>query len=272
MEKNLLMNKFYIPFQPTLTQAGLKQFGLTLLSTLSCEVLKGKVHSYLQIRADRPTPYPVIPDGTQAIYISPQGLMIGGAQQEAKDIPLLEPGEYFGIWFYPGALRYFFNLNLSEITGQFVDEKYFQCRYFSKLHTEIYRHANFVERVNVCNSWLLRQYSHKPTTKFDHALQLIYQSFGNEKISQIANKIGWSSRHLNREFLQHIGLSTKSFSQIVRVQSLCKRLYLNPNQPLSTGLELGYFDQAHLIKEFKKHLILTPSDFFSRFMSDLYNC
>lgn len=260
-----------MPFQPTLTQTGLKQFGLTLQSSQPCEVLKGKVHSYLQISAERPTPYPVMPDGTQAIYISSQGLMIGGAQLEARDIQLLEPGEYFGIWFYPGALRYFFDLNLNEISGQFVDEKYFRCRYFSRLHTEIYRYTAFVERAHICDSWLLRRYSHKPATKFDVALQLIYQSFGSEKISQLANKVGWSSRHLNRQFLQHTGLSTKSFSQIVRVQSACKKLYLNQNQSLSVALELGYFDQPHLIKEFKKHLTSTPSDFFSRFMSDLYN-
>ncbi|WP_126452481.1 AraC family transcriptional regulator [Sulfuriflexus mobilis] len=265
------MSKLYIPFQPTLTEAGLGQFGLTLQSKQPCDVLKGKVHSYLQISAKRPTPYPVIPDGTQAIYFSSQGLMIGGAQIEARDIQLLEPGEYFGIWFYPGALRYFFELNLSEISGQFVDEKYFQCRYIPDLHAEIYRYTDFVERANICDAWLLRRYSDKPVTKFDIALQQIYQSFGSEKISELANKVGWSSRHLNRQFLQHTGLSTKSFSQIIRVQSVCKELYVNPNQPLSAVLELGYFDQPHLIKEFKKHLISTPGDFFSRFMSDLYN-
>lgn len=265
------MRKLFIPFQPTLTEAGLRQFGLTLQCSSPCEALKDKVHSYLQISAERPTPYPVMPDGTQAIYISSQGLMVGGAQLEARDVQLLEPGEYFGIWFYPGALRYFFDLNLNEISGQFVDEKYFQCHYFSRLHTEIYRHTAFIERANICESWLLSRYSYKSATKFDMALQLIYQSFGSEKVSQIAKKVDWSSRHLNRQFLQHTGLGTKSFSQIVRVQSVCKQLYLNPDISLSTALELGHFDQPHLIKEFKKYLISTPGNYFSRFMSDLYN-
>lgn len=265
------MSKLYIPFQPTITQAGLKQFGLTLQFSQPCEALKDKVHFYLQIKAEKPTPYPVIPDGTQAIYFSSQGATIAGAQLTALDVQLLEPGEYFGIWFYPGALRSFFDLNLNEITGQFVDDKYFQCRYFSKLYIDIYRYKDFFDRANVCESWLLKRYSHKPTTRFDIALQLIYKSFGREPIFQLANNIGCSTRHLNRLFLQYTGLGTKSFSQVVRVQNICRQLYLSPNQSLSRSLEFGYSDQPHLIKEFKKHLLATPSEFVSNFMSDLYN-
>jgi len=265
------MSNLYEPFQATLTQHGLKQLGLTLKSSKPCELLKEKVYSYLQIKAERPTPYPVMPDGTQAIYISAQGSMITGAQYETRNVQLLEPGEYFGIWFYPGALRYFFDLDLNEISGLLVDNHYFQCDQFSKLHDEIYRYTDFIERAKICESWLLRRYSYNSSTKFDLALQLVYQSSGSEKVSQIAKKVGWSSRHLNRQFMQHVGLGTKSFSQVVRVQSVCKQLYLQPDVPLSRGLEIGYFDQSHLIKEFKQHLISTPGEFLSCFMSDLYN-
>jgi AraC-like DNA-binding protein len=265
------MSKLYEPFQATLTKAGLKHFGLRLRSSQPCGILKGKVHSYLQINAQRPSPYPVMPDGTQAIYISNQGSMIAGAHNKTRVIQLLKPGEYFGIWFYPGALRYFFNLNLNDISNQIVDNNYLQCNNFSRLHAEIYRCTDFVERTKICESWLLRRYSYQPATKFDQALQLIFQSSGSEKISQIAKTIGWSSRHLNRQFLQHTGLGTKSFSKIIRLQSVCKQLYQQPNMSLTIALETGYFDQPHLIKEFRQHLISTPRSFFSHFMSDLYN-
>lgn len=210
------MRESYKPFQPTLTQPGLSKLGLSRKSRLPCDALLGIVHSYLQITAEKPTQYPIMPDCTQAIYISPQGSLIGGAQIEARDMQLLQPGEYFGIWFYPGALRHFFDLNLSEISGQIVDNSYFSCREFLQLHNEIYRHDDFHSRANVCEQWLLIQYSKQPVTKLDHALSLIYQSLGSEKVWHIANKVGWSSRHLNRQFLQFTGLNTKTFSQIVR--------------------------------------------------------
>ncbi|HBA33408.1 MAG TPA: hypothetical protein DCZ12_04655 [Gammaproteobacteria bacterium] len=265
------MSKFYNPFQPTLTHHGLKQFNLSMESIRPCEFFRGKVFSFLQIKAEIPTPYPVMPDGTQAVYISPKGSMIGGAQLSAQDMHLLEPGEYFGIWFYPGALRHFFDLDLSEITGQFVEKSYFACRYFSQLHNEIYEKNSFKERVNICESWLLSRYLPKPMTNFDAALQLIYQSFGSDRVSWIADRVGWSCRHLNRHFLRHTGLTTKSFSQVVRAQHACWELYKNQHNSKMTTQEMGYFDQSHLIKDFKKHFASTPDDFFSRFMSDLYN-
>lgn len=265
------MSELYTPFQPTLTKSGLLQLGLSIEAKAPCEALRGVVHSYLQIKADRRTPYPVLPDGTQAIYISPQGAMIGGALTETREVPLLQPGKYFGIWFYPGALRHLFALNLSEITGQFVDKEYFQCRAFFQLHSKIYDYEAFNDRASICERWVLGRYAKKQDTRFDYALSIIYQSFGGEKVGTIANKVGWSSRHLNRQFLEHTGLNTKVFSQIVRAQSLCKQLYFGSTGSMNAPLELAYYDQSHLIKEFKKYFNSTPGEFVNKYMSDFYN-
>lgn len=265
------MNELYRPFQPTLTEAGLQRFELSLQYSPAGEMLRGIVHSYLQISAVKPTPYPVMPDGTQAVYISPHGSIIGGAQSRACDVQILQAGDYFGIWFYPGALRYFFDLDLFEITDQFVDNQYFPCRQFSQLHNNIYQQQNFQQRAHVCEQWLLRQFKPVPATPFDHALSLVYQSFGNIKVGQLATMVGWSSRHLNRLFRLHTGLSSKTFAQTIRIQHACKQLYISPGDSLNTALELGFFDQPHLIKDFKKRLSSSPGTFFDRFMSDFYN-
>lgn len=197
--------------------------------------------------------------------------MIGGAQLEAREIQLLEPGEYFGIWFLPGALRHFVDLNLSEISGQFVDGSYFEAPGFQALHDEIYSHRKFTARVGTCERWLLELYAYKPVANFDHALSVIYQSAGNEKVGVVAEKVGWSSRHLNRQFLQYTGLSTKVFSQIIRAQGVCKQLYCKPGFSLSVSLNSDYYDQSHLIKAFKKFLKSTPGEFVRQSMSDFYN-
>ncbi|NOX42643.1 MAG: AraC family transcriptional regulator [Gammaproteobacteria bacterium] len=214
---------------------------------------------------------PVIPDGTQAVFISPHSTQIGGAQSQALDMQILQPGDYFGIRFYPGALRHFFSLNLTEITDKFVDSEYFPCRYFSQLHNHIYQQGNFLQRVRVCEQWLLRHFTPQLPNSFDQALNLIYQSDGNIEISKLANVIGLSSRHLNRLFRQYIGLSTKTFAQTIRIQSACKQLYKNPKSSLKTAVELGFFDQAHLLKDYKQRLLLSPCSLFDRFRSDFYN-
>ena len=265
------MNQIYKPFQPTLTETGLRKLVLSLQYSLPNKRLIGVVHSYLQVSTANPTPYPVLPDGSQAIFISPQGVIVGGAQTLARDIPMLYPGEYFGIRFYPGVLRHFFDLNLSEITEQFVDQKYIPCPLFDNLHNQIYECPKFHARAQVCEQWLLRHFNPVVNTPFDQALTSIYQSFGNIRIDQLARKVGWSSRHLNRLFRLNTGLSTKTFSQTVRIQHACRQLYLNPESSLKTAGDLGFFDQAHLLNDFKKRLSASPSVLFDRFKSDFYN-
>jgi AraC-like DNA-binding protein len=48
-------------------------------------------------------------------------------------------------------------------------------------------------------------------------------------------------------------------------------MFALPGGYLNTALELGFYDQSHLIRDFKKHLLLSPGAFLQRFMSDFYN-
>jgi len=258
-------------FQPTITRSGLANFGLTLKTSHPCDALKGTVHSYLQIKAEKATPYPVIPDGTQSIFISPQGSIIGGAQLQTRDMQILEAGEYFGIRFYSGALRHFFKLDLSEITDQFVGNEYLPCAFFHNLHELIYQQSNYHKRVNISENWLMNNFQPQPNSRFDQALHLVYQSSGNVKINDLAKSVDCSSRHLSRSFQLHTGLNTKTFTKIIRMQHACRQLYITPRESLDAALALGFFDQSHLIKDFRKHLLSTPFDFSKRFRSDFYN-
>ena len=115
------MNDLYKPFQPTLTDSGLKSFGLSLKQAPVSKALTGIVHSYLQVTTTKPTPYPIIPDGTQAFFMSPLGIKIGVINKHAFDLQLLQRGEYFGVRFNPGALRCFLDIDLSEFSEQIVN-------------------------------------------------------------------------------------------------------------------------------------------------------
>ena len=234
-------------------------------------LLSRAVHSYIQIRCNKPTLYPVMPDGTQAVFISSSGVLFGGAQTQARDICLTEKGDYFGIRFLPGALRYFFDLNLSEITDQFTDASYLPCETFHNLHYGLYSQTDFCGRANVCEQWLLSHYRPLPKSPFDHALSLIYRYSGTRRICDLADDVGWSSRHLNRLFHQHTGMNTKAFSRIVRAQHIGNLLFSKPHNMLDVALESGFYDQSHFLKDFQQTMQLSPSALLKRYMSDFYN-
>lgn len=266
------MTNLYSPFQPLLTDSGLRRFSFKKKEYPVSAGLRGIVHSYLQVSTLKPSDYPIIPDGTQALFVSQYGTLIYGGVTQALDLKLPAPGEYFGVRFYLGALRHLFKVNINEIGNQVVDSGFLSSAFVSRLHETIYQYASFSSRAKICDQWLLQQLEYQPPNVFDRALASIYRSCGNINITKdLAAYVGVSSRHLNRLFQQHTGLSTKSFAQTIRFQHASRYLSEQPEDSLKVALKTGYFDQSHLLKDFKIRLEESPVSFFNRFMSDFYN-
>lgn len=261
----------YNPFQPTLTKPGLALSGLEQDVLYPAGILAGKVHSFLQIRAKRATRYMIMPDGTQALFISPAKCMLGGTHVKAYEMSLLGLGVYFGIRFYPGALRHFFSTDASDITGSFADEQYLPGTGLSSLSDRIYSQGEFFARAKVCEQWLLDHYKPAPLSILDRALQCIYKAKGNIRVDALSKAVGCCSRHLNRYFSFNTGVSVKSFIQIVRIQSVYKQRYINPQNTLQAALAAGYYDQAHFLNTAKKMLPEPQRVFFEQIKSDFYN-
>jgi AraC-like DNA-binding protein len=269
---NCRMTNLYVPFQPLLTDSGLQRFSFNLQECQASTGLKGIVHSYLQIHTPKPSAYPMIPDGTQALFVGQHGSMISGGIRQALELQLPAAGDYFGIRFQPGALRHLFNVDINEIGGGVVDSQFLPSAFIKHLHESLFDVADFRSRARICDQWLLQQLARQPLNTFDQALDCIYRACGNMNITQVlAKQVGISSRHLNRLFQQHTGLSTKSFAQTIRFQYACAQLFKQPANSLEVALKTGYFDQAHLLKECKVRLAQSPVPFFERFMSDFYN-
>lgn len=266
------MTALYAPFQPLLTDSGLQRFSFNLQQSSASAGLKGIVHSYLQIRTPKPSSYPMIPDGTQALFVGQQGTMISGGISQAMELQLPAAGEYFGIRFQPGALRHLFKVDVNEIGNGVVDSQFLPSAFIKHLHETLFEVSSFRSRARICDQWLLQQLERQPRSAFDQALDCIYRACGNINITQsLANQVGISSRHLNRLFQQHTGLNSKSFAQTIRFQYACVELFKQPANSLDIALKSGYFDQAHLLKECKARLAQSPVPFFERFMSDFYN-
>ena len=84
------------------------------------------------------------------------------------------------------------------------------------------------------------------------AYDRIITSGGRTRISSIAEKLGWSRKHLAGSFSDAIGIGPKTLSRIVRFN---RALGLSRHE--TTGwadiaADCGYADQAHLVREFRQ--------------------
>jgi AraC-like DNA-binding protein len=85
---------------------------------------------------------------------------------------------------------------------------------------------------------------------------------GAMPVSQVAAAAHATVRTLERKFRQSSGHTVKDVSGLMRFEQVRNQLWLYPNSNLA-GLahELGYTDQSHLSREFKRYSGATPAAF-----------
>jgi AraC-like DNA-binding protein len=85
---------------------------------------------------------------------------------------------------------------------------------------------------------------------------------GTMPVSQVAAAAHATVRTLERKFKQSSGYTVKDVSGLMRFEQVRNQLWHYPDSNIA-GLahELGYTDQSHLSKEFKRYSGTTPAAF-----------
>jgi AraC-like DNA-binding protein len=90
----------------------------------------------------------------------------------------------------------------------------------------------------------------------------IQEAKGTLPVSKVAAAAHATVRTLERKFKESSGYTVKDVSGLMRFEQTRNQLWLHPNSNLA-GLahELGYADQAHLSREFRRYSGTTPAAF-----------
>jgi methylphosphotriester-DNA--protein-cysteine methyltransferase len=79
------------------------------------------------------------------------------------------------------------------------------------------------------------------------------------RITEVADKTGFSSRRFIELFKRHVGMPPKLFCRVQRFQKVLRRITCG--QPVNwsaVALDGGYFDQAHFIHDFRAFSGINP--------------
>jgi transcriptional regulator GlxA family with amidase domain len=82
-------------------------------------------------------------------------------------------------------------------------------------------------------------------------------SGGSTDVAGVADQLGLSSRQLQRRFRDAVGISPKLFSRMQRFQRVFQAMEARTAESerldwVSTAMDCGYYDQAHLIRDFRE--------------------
>jgi AraC-like DNA-binding protein len=94
------------------------------------------------------------------------------------------------------------------------------------------------------------------------AVHLLSATRGAEPVSGIARQVGLSPRRLRELFLEAVGVSPKRLARLLRFRGTLDHLATKPADDLcELALDLGYYDQAHLNREFRDLARMTPRQY-----------
>lgn len=103
------------------------------------------------------------------------------------------------------------------------------------------------------------------------AVNRIENSKGSANIKELSSLVCLSDKQFNRVFADYIGINPKHFLRIIRYQSVLLKLQ-NSNLSDYKDVDLhdlvydfGYYDQSHLINNFKEFTGYTPREYINLF-------
>jgi AraC-like DNA-binding protein len=90
-------------------------------------------------------------------------------------------------------------------------------------------------------------------------------SAGRTSVSVLADELGWSHRRLIARFREGIGLAPKTLGRILRFERVSHLLqHVEEPRLAEVALDCGYYDQAHLNRDFRQFAGTTPGEYLSR--------
>jgi AraC-like DNA-binding protein len=104
-----------------------------------------------------------------------------------------------------------------------------------------------------------------PSPEVVWAWRALVHTNGRVPIGILAKKLGRSRRHLIARFRDQIGLPPKTVARILRFDRVVELLQSRTETGFAElAQECGYFDQAHLTRDFRAFAGTTPGEFVRR--------
>ena len=83
-------------------------------------------------------------------------------------------------------------------------------------------------------------------------------------VTEVAAAVGVSSSQLTRDFTRVVGMSPRVLGRLLRVRRLLDSIDIAGAIDWPTrAAELGWYDQAHLIRDFRRHTGVTPTTYLA---------
>ena len=262
---------YFTPNQPTISRNNQDVVYQELLPDLK---LQKFIYCYWTLHTMEPLEksftYRVVADGCIDVFFElskPNESFVMGFCKQYTEFELASSFNYIGIRFLPSMFTQLFKVDASELSNrdQPLDlvvpdlAKYIQEHFLSSTTLDIIQ-----ELLDAYFQNYLYGVELDEDDRFYNALQIIFKQQGALHVEKDLNT-GLSPRQLRRKFQYYIGTSPKTFGKVIRFQNILRAKPSTQSlQKNKLFYDVGYYDQAHFIKEFKHLYGVVPSKVYAR--------
>lgn len=176
------------------------------------------------------------------------------------------------VGFKPGAMFRLFGIPMSHFIDRELDGMDLYGHEISEIMEQLNEASGWKELVNIVETFLISKLKKgKRTDPFDFAIQEIVKRDGNIGMDEVAALSCLSFRQFERKCKEKIGIPPKLYARITRFSRAYRMREVNPTFSW-TGLahSSGYFDQMHMIRDFKEFTGVTPTGMDNELSKTIY--
>ena len=192
------------------------------------------------------------------------GPLVAGPHSRSYVIDTSQQASLLGAKFRPGGAYAFFGLSADALRDQHVPLEELWGSAAVQLQDEAMAAKTPEARISVLEEAMTARLAsaRRAHPAVAHAVRRFHTHHGIENLAAVAAEVDLSSHRFIDLFRREIGLPPKLYCRLLRFRRLLHDVALMPARDLtSVALDCGYYDQSHMIREFKAFSGLTPSAF-----------
>ncbi len=248
---------------------------LEMIRRAPTPALRGHVSSYYGFREETPAPVRrregpgadvvVIISFGEEWLIDDERLTSFAAGLHEVQVTTEHAGQAYGMQvnLAPPAAYMLFGLPLDELAHREVPLE--DVLREPSLEERLSDELNWSARFELLDAVLTRRLAdaQAPTAGVVWAWERLCETHGRVPVGKLAEELGWSRRRLVERFREQIGLPPKSVARLLRFEH-ARELAERSDRPswAEIAFECGYYDQSHLIHDFRAVTGRTPVTFF----------
>lgn len=155
--------------------------------------------------------------------------------------------------FTPIGARRFFGVPMSDLAERMVTLDDALGADGKALRDELGNAGEWERRFDIAERFVLARIgkAHARSPEVVWAYNRIAASGGRVRITSIAERLGWSRKHLAQQFAREVGLGPKSVARIARLNRAIAAWRTDQTGWADISADCGYADQAHMTREFR---------------------